>query len=367
MRLKLIIAVAIFLAIGEAVAQQRQLPERKPSPPATAQQPPSPSAAQGQQPNQGELANPQQNRETEQRGTEDNPAIVKILPAEKSAAERAEQERDRRQKESTDQWVVRLTLALVAVGVLQFLALIGQAIVFGMQARRLRQSVDLTRTVANRQEQDMAASITQAARAATAMEGVADAMTQNVANTRELLERQREFAIMQMRAYIFVQTGDILNVADPPHPIPADQPLPKGALTRADCGPIIVMTVRNAGHTPANNVVHVQNSVFREFPLTAPLPDFVEIPPDQDVVSVFSLAPGGVLTKNWVYPTRFTAEEVERLRNATAAIYVYGRITYTDIFGIERTTDYRYRHNAQSGIVGISGELTAARQGNDST
>jgi hypothetical protein len=356
MRAALIFTATTVLGVTIAVAQQPQGPARKPLPPASLITP-TPGAPQ---PNQGERGTPQQPSNAETRGTEDRPVVVKVLPTEKTAAERSQEQRDRGEKSASDRWMVRLTAILAIVG-------IGQGIVFAIQAIQLRRSVNLTRTVANQQQQDMAASIAEASRAAKAMEGVANAMSENVANTRELLERQRQFAIMQMRAYIFVQTGDILNVANPAQPIPEGQPLPKGAITRTDCGPIIIMTMRNAGNTPANNVVHVTNAVFRKFPLTAPLPDFAEVPQDSDLMSVFSLPPGGIGTKNWVFPVKLHDQEVEQLRNATAAIYVYGRITYTDIFGVERVTNYRYRHNGHSGIVGVTGELTGTRQGNDFT
>src|SRR5207253_5154414 len=118
--------------------------------------------------------------ETNQRGTEGKPLIIKALPTEKTAAERAQEVNDRRDKAAADWWTVGLTLALVDVGALQFLALIVQAIVFGVQAKQLRASVDLTRTNANRQEQDMAASIAEAARAAGAMERVATSLAETV-------------------------------------------------------------------------------------------------------------------------------------------------------------------------------------------
>jgi hypothetical protein len=366
MRLYFIIAAVLALGFTATMAQQQ--PARKPVPPATALQPTAPSAALKGNPPLNNPTNTEQPSQPEQRGTEDRPVVVKVLPTEKTTAERTQQERERQQRETSDKRIFWLTVALVAVGGLQFIALIVQAVVFGVQARRLRQSVDLTRNIATQQQQDMAASIAQASRAATAMEEVAAGISANTENTRTLIDRQREFAISQMRAYVFIQTGDIVNVAEPPQPTPPGQTPPKGALTRNDCGPIIIMNVRNAGHTPANNIIHTQNAVFREFPLTNPLPDFPNVPPEQaEMTSVFSLPPGGIATKNWVFPARLTDEEVAALRNATAAVYVYGRITYTDIFNIPRVTNYRFRHNAHTGIVGVSGELTATRQGNDST
>jgi hypothetical protein len=248
---------------------------------------------------------------------------------------------------------------------LQFAALIGQAIVFRVQAKALGESVNLTREISGHQERDMRASITEASRAAMAMEKVASGIAASVENTSKMAEDQRDFWSRQMRAYVFVQTINIYNVAGPPSPTPSGQQPPLGARTLPDRGPIIIIIIRNFGHTPASDVVHFANVVFREFPLTSSLPELDEIG-NRQLMSVFSMPPTGGSTKNHVHPI-LTDEQVAQLRDATAAIYVYGKIIYTDTFGIERETHYRFRHNANTGIVGISGELTGTEQGNDST
>ncbi len=185
---------AAFFAIGMAICEQD-----------APLQPPTPSGGHLEtRPPPNYPGTPDQPSQAEQRGTEDRPAIVKILPAEKSEAERSQEQQDRLDKASADRWMIRLTGALAIVGVLQFAALIVQARVFFVQARALRDSVDLTRKVASQQERDMHASITEANRAATAMEGVAAAMTTSVANTRQLIETQRQYAKAQMRAYLSV-------------------------------------------------------------------------------------------------------------------------------------------------------------------
>jgi hypothetical protein len=54
------------------------------------------------------------------------------------------------------------------------------------------------------------------------------------------------------------------------------------------------------------------------------------------------------------------------LRNCTKAIYVFGEITYRDAFGHDRHTNYRYRHNGLTGVVGINSDLTGSDEGNSS-
>src|SRR5271155_1038262 len=207
--------VALAQPVG---AQPAQRPAHKPAPPIAVQplQPPSPSAGESQRPPQQKPSAANQPAGNEQRGTEDRPVVVKVLPSEKTETERAQEQHDRFEKSSSDWWIVRLTGALALVGILQFLALIGQAIVFRIQANALRESVDLTREVSGHQERDMRASIAEASRAATAMDKV-------VTSIQTMTDEQREFWQRQMRAYVFIQTINIFNVAAPPTPTPDGQ------------------------------------------------------------------------------------------------------------------------------------------------
>ena len=139
MRLMAIAAMVLAAAETAALAQKLVSPEIMPSAPAISQ-PPSPSAQQQRQSDESERANARQDSNTEPHGTPDRSIIVNTLPAEKTAAEREEDQKGRADKASADWWFRVLTGALVAVGIMQFLALVGQAIVFGIQARRLRDS-----------------------------------------------------------------------------------------------------------------------------------------------------------------------------------------------------------------------------------
>lgn len=106
------------------------------------------------------------------------------------------------------------------------------------------------------------------------------------------------------------------------------------------------------------------SAVFREFPLAAPLPEQEIIPPHMR--SVFNIPPGGTIRKNFVM-AKLTNPQITELRNSTSAIYVYGIITYTDVFGVERMTRYSFRHNGLTGVIGRIGELTGIERGNDAT
>ena len=73
--------------------------------------------------------------EPDKRGTEQSPIVIKVIPPlvddEKSATEKKERE----EKYQSDWWLVCLTGVLAGIGILQLC-------VFGLQARRLRQTVE---------------------------------------------------------------------------------------------------------------------------------------------------------------------------------------------------------------------------------
>jgi hypothetical protein len=79
------------------------------------------------------------------------PLIVKTP---KNEVETREAEEERENKSAADWWMVRFTAVLGFIGLLQFLALVGQGIVFWIQAKRLGQSIDLSRKIADRQGSD---------------------------------------------------------------------------------------------------------------------------------------------------------------------------------------------------------------------
>ena len=318
-RFALLLALALTVASGYADAQQRQRPS----------QPPSPSTTQRQQPNQAEGTNTQQNRDAEPRGTEDKPVVVKVLPAEKTAAERTQETQDRSDKASADWWMVRLTAALAVVGVLQFLALIGQAIVFGIQARRLSESVDLTRTVADRQEHDMAESIAEASRAAVAMERVAASLAETAGLTRdnhqllrEMQERQAHISSLQLRAYVSARFANI---------VPQNDAIGIRFEPR--------MMLINTGHTPAYNVRHRMAADVQPFPLPSdfafPLPDF------HPEAGAGTMGPQQNFIVSGVAPRLYNAQEVAAIKNGTAIrLYAWGEILYDDAFRVEHRTNF---------------------------
>jgi hypothetical protein len=111
-----LVALAIFVALISDSAQSQQRRSQPDTKPQQTQQPTS----------------------TDQRGTEQSPAFVKIIPAPKSAAEATQESEDRQDKKDADTWMIRWTGA-VAVFTL-VLAAIG-----AWQGIQLKRTVDLAR------------------------------------------------------------------------------------------------------------------------------------------------------------------------------------------------------------------------------
>ena len=69
----------------------------------------------------------------------------------------------------------------------------------------------------------------------------------------------------QLRAYVFSDTGDIINVAKPMEDVPDGKEPPKGALRWNNLGPVAVLRTRNTGQTPAYEMIHWAAIQLREF------------------------------------------------------------------------------------------------------
>jgi hypothetical protein len=94
-------------------------------------------------PEQKTTTTPRQTGE-DQRGTDESPVTVKVLPTPKNHEEADTNRNERAKKQEADLWLVRLTGILALVGTLQL-------IVFGIQARRLRQTIETMKDTAETQ------------------------------------------------------------------------------------------------------------------------------------------------------------------------------------------------------------------------
>src|SRR4051812_48786052 len=76
----------------------------------------------------------QQTTAADQRGTEQSPLVVKSIPSPKSHEETTAEEAEKKDKSSSDWWLVKLTGILAGIGFLQLL-------VFGWQGVQLKRTV----------------------------------------------------------------------------------------------------------------------------------------------------------------------------------------------------------------------------------
>lgn len=173
------------------------------------------------------------------------------------------------------------------------------------------------------------------------------------------LKHMQESSERQLRAYVVMEVGSIVNIADPINPPPGLEPTPARRIFQN--GPVAHAQIKNTGQTPAFNVEHWGNMCFREFPLQSELPGR-----DEGLrMSRSILGPGIMNTKTFGIGPILTDAQVAELRASTAALYVYGEILYEDAFKRKHFTRYRLTHNESSGVVGVSTELTFADKGNE--
>jgi hypothetical protein len=102
--------------------------------------------------------------------------------------------------------------------------------------------------------------------------------------------------------------------------------------------PICVLTFKNAGQTPAYNVCVWTSNAVAIYPMESSPP-----PPDispGEGSSVGVVAPGGDFHNEIVSDVEVTAADRAAVIAGRCAFYIYGKISYRDSFGIERTTTF---------------------------
>lgn len=196
-----------------------------------------------------------------------------------------------------------------------------------MAAEAARDTVAAMREIDQRQTDSMAASIQEAARAATAMEGVSVSMAANVTHLREtvainrqIADRQKLVSELQLRPYLSVLIGEA-----------AVQDKTKGIRFRANA------VISNRGQTPAMRVRYSCHSAILPHPLAPDWDPVIDgnqvgediIGPQQD-----RLLSGPLIDYR-------SDEEVPQIRiGAGVGLYLWGRIIYEDVFGESHRTDY---------------------------
>jgi hypothetical protein len=125
-------------------------------------------------------------------GTQTRPVVVQPLPVVPTEQQSAQEAADRAEKRDADKWTFRLAMLTVGVGLLQ-------AFIYWKQARSLERTIAKMDEIAKGQTTDMGKYITEAARSATAMEGIAKATKNNTyLQMRARLGLQAVKAVIEM-------------------------------------------------------------------------------------------------------------------------------------------------------------------------
>lgn len=237
-----------------------------------------------------------QNSKNGQRGTEQTPLVVKMAPSPNAQEEAAEAKKEKKDQAAANRRVEITTWVIAILTSIQAIALIWTVIVMIRTTQR------------------------------------------------------------QLRAYVFVKTIEIHNVANF---IDKGKVIESNArLSRPYNGPMAFLTIMNYGKTPADKMTCWANIYIREYPLNS------DLPMSQPIGEIY-LQPGGQFHKNLMIIEPLTLEETNQLREGTSAIYVHGKITYTDIFDKSHHTTFRHYHNGLTGTIGIATGMVYCNEGND--
>ncbi|HLX00425.1 MAG TPA: hypothetical protein VKR82_17435 [Candidatus Acidoferrales bacterium] len=258
---------------------------------------------------QRQSASTRQQPNSSQQGTDNTPLVVKVVPTPKTQEQATQEANDRNEKSANDRHLVDATLVLAAIGILQLL-------VFGYQAIQLRRTV----VAAAGQSAAMERSINEANRLASAMEKAAKDIGISASAAVDSVEALRERTAQQMRAYVSVIVGTAIYQE-------RDKDL------KFEGRPFMV----NTGHTPAHGVSYRAKAAV----LPVPLPDNFGFPLPVDAVGSYVLGASHNAIMNSVVDDFFPDNQVEKIKKMDGnALFVWGLITYKDIFDIRRETKF---------------------------
>lgn len=252
-----------------------------------------------------------------ERGTIDAPVIVRALPATPTTAELDQRETDRAARAANDAALAATNYWLVRIGGAQLIVFLAQLGVFAYQAKKLRETVD----AAAMQAGEMGRSVAEAARAATAMERLADQMTRAGAMNAEAFANQKMVLNQQARAWVYVRFDACISQ------------------DRTTAYPFeTIVSLVNAGHTPARAL----NFARRLAILPYPLPDDFDFTlPESQFDAAGSLVPGQSLNFRQNIATLISDAEVVEIRGGgQRRLYQYGVVRYKDTFNEQHYANF---------------------------
>jgi hypothetical protein len=245
------------------------------------------------------------------------PISVSIVRSAEDERRLADGDHEELAKESNDKLVAYSTVALAVVT----LAL---AIWTGLLWKATVRLGRDAKETSERQSGEMQKSIAEATRAATAMEAVAAAAGVSARASTDSVATLKEVTAKQMRAYLsVVMNGGMFQERD------------KGYYFGLN--PILV----NSGNTPAHSIRYWAKAGVYDFPL----PDDFDFPDGEDsVVTSFALGPHQSVVLNARLPDFVDDGEAQDIKGGkNKRIYIWGKVSYVDVFGQERFT--RFSHN----------------------
>jgi hypothetical protein len=261
--------------------------------------------------------------EPDKRGTNESPAIIELRAAPPLRVESVDKT-DRPIDRLSSEWLstyATIALALITGGLALYTGKLYRATVqLGAEAKAAGQA----------QATRMERSILEAARAATAMEQVATATSNNAQLMSTLFRKQ-------MRAYVSVEIGAAAY---------------QDARLRFEGKPSLV----NNGLTPARNVSHaIRAQIIDGRDRTHVV--FPELPPI--IVSDVGLAPRQSVVLSAIVYDRLPDDQVDHVMSGNdRRLFVWGKVTYDDVYGDSWEThfrvNYHFPRDAQ-GNVGVQG------------
>jgi hypothetical protein len=144
-------------------------------------------------------------------------------------------------------------------------------------------------------------------------------------STRRLVRGGEQIAERQLRAYIFSDHAKVESF---------------------DTTPVVTVTFKNSGKTPAYNVIiraRYDTAVY-------PLEKKPEWPTGDSGASKGHIGPGVLLSYVGQPSDELTASQWAAIRCRAEALYIYGELTYDDAFGKPRFTKFCFMYGGDAGL-----------------
>ncbi len=257
-----------------------------------------------------------QNRAKEQPGIESNSFVVKSIPNQESKDDADYKKYEHHEKPTLDRY---MTWGTVSLAVFTFLLFCFTAALWWVTYRLSKDA----RITSERQAAEMAASISEAAKAASAMERVSTHMEISAKAASESVATLKERTAQQMRAYLTVTINNGIFQE-------------RTRNLKFDVRP----TLSNSGNTPAHKITYWANADI----LPYPLPDDFQLPPAKNKIqSSYVLGPHQNVVLNAIVDDFVPDEDVKNIKlGKERRAYIWGEVSYIDAFGDSHRTKFSH-------------------------